>query len=156
MIASFVSALKVANLLKEGEVYHVTLTAVGGEVESDSRIKEIPMVNEFEDVFKPLEGLPPPRNHPFTINLEPGATLIAREPYRMAPVELVELKKQLEDLLEMGFIRPSLSPWRAPVLFVKKKDGSMRLCIDYRGLNNMTIKDKYPLPRVDELLDLKN
>ena len=109
MIASLVSALKVANLLKEGEVYHVTLTAIGGEVESDSRIKEIPMVNEFEDVFKPLEGLPPPRNHPFTINLERGATLIAREPYRMAPAELVELKKQLEDLLEKGFIRPFIT-----------------------------------------------
>jgi len=100
-------------------------------------------------VFKPLEGLPPPRNHPFPINLEPRAITIVRAPYRMAPAELVELKKQLEDLLEKGFIRPG----GAPVLFVKKKDGSMRLCIDYRGLNNMTIKDKYPFPRVDELLD---
>lgn len=71
----------------------------------------------------------------------------------MAPAELAELKKQLEDLLEKGFVRPSSSPWGAPVLFVKKKDGSMRLCIDYRGINNITIKDKYPLPRIDELLD---
>ena len=71
----------------------------------------------------------------------------------MAPAELAELKKQLEDILEKGFIRSSSSPWGAPVLFVKKKDGSMRLCIDYRGINNITIKDKYPLPRIDELLD---
>jgi len=139
-IASFVSALKVENLLWEGEVYLVTLTAIGGEVEGDSRIEEIPVVNEFEDVFKPLEGLPPPRNHLFTINLEPGVTPITRAPYRMPPVELAELKKELEDLLEKRFIRPSSSPWGASILFVKKKDGSMRLCIDYRGLNNMTIR----------------
>src|SRR5215467_7729817 len=71
----------------------------------------------------------------------------------MAPVELEELKKQLQDLLEKGFIRPSHSPWGAPVLFVKKKDGSMRLCIDYRELNKMTIKNRYPLPRIDDLFD---
>ena len=71
----------------------------------------------------------------------------------MAPAELAELKKQLEDLIEKVFIRPSSSPWGAPVLFVKKKDGTMRLCIDYRGINNVTVKDKYPLPRIDELLD---
>ena len=71
----------------------------------------------------------------------------------MGPAELAELKQQLADLLDKCFIRPSSSPWGAPVLFVKKKDGSMRLCIDYRGINNVTIKDKYPLPRIDELLD---
>jgi len=116
-IASFVSALKVESLLRKGEVYLVTLTAIGGEVESDSRIEEIPVLNEFEDVFKPLEGLPPPRNHSFTINLEPGATPIARAPYRMAPAELAELKKQLEDLLEKG-------------LFVQAhRHGELRYCL---------------------------
>ncbi|XP_048617044.1 uncharacterized protein LOC125589006 [Brassica napus] len=105
------------------------------------------------DCGKALKELPPPRSNPFTINLEPGAKPIAKAPYRMAPAELAELKKQLEDLMEKGFIRPSSSPWGAPVLFVKKKDGSMRLCIDYRGINNITIKDKYPLSRIDELLD---
>ena len=89
----------------------------------------------------------------FTIDLEPGASPISKAPYRMAPVELAELKKQIEELLEKGFIRPSVSPWGAPVLFVKKKDGSMRLCIDYRQLNKVTIKNKYPLPRIDDLLD---
>ena len=74
-------------------------------------------------------------------------------PYRMAPAELKELKKQLEELLDRGFIRPSISPWGAPVLFVRKKDGSMRLCIDYRRLNQVTVKNKYPLPRIDDLLD---
>ncbi|KAL0451351.1 UNVERIFIED_CONTAM: Transposon Ty3-G Gag-Pol polyprotein [Sesamum latifolium] len=71
----------------------------------------------------------------------------------MAPMELQELKKQLEELLEKGFIQPSTSPWGAPVLFVKKKDGSMRLCVDYRQLNRVTVKNKYPLPRIDDLLD---
>ena len=73
--------------------------------------------------------------------------------YRMAPAEMADLKKQLEELLDKGFIRPSVLPWGAPVLFVKKKDGSFRLCIDYRGLNQVTVKNKYPLPRIDELLD---
>lgn len=151
--ASLISALRVKDLLREEEVYLVTLTTVGGDTEEDLKLEDIPVVNEFEDVFQPLEGLPPPRNHPFSINLEPGATPIAKAPYRMAPAELAELKKQLEDLLEKGFVRSSSSPWGAPVLFVKKKDGSMRLCIDYRGINNITVKDKYPLPRIDELLD---
>ena len=74
-------------------------------------------------------------------------------PYRMAPIELVELKKQIEDLLEKKFIRPSASPWGAPMLLVKKKDGSSQLCVDYRKLNKLTIKNKYPLPRIDDLLD---
>ncbi|WZY99835.1 hypothetical protein YC2023_072164 [Brassica napus] len=116
-------------------------------------MEEIPVVREYEDVFKALEELPPSRSNPFSITLEPGSAAIAKAPYRMAPAELAELKQQLADLLEKGFIRPSSSPWGAPVLFVKKKDRSMRLCIDYRGINNVTIKDKYPLPKIDELLD---
>ncbi|CAA7051129.1 unnamed protein product [Microthlaspi erraticum] len=84
---------------------------------------------------------------------EPGTAPISKTPYKMVPAKLAELKKQIEDLLSKGFIRPSVSPWGAPVLFVKKKDGSFRLCIDYRGLNRVTVKNRYPLPRIDELLD---
>ncbi|CAA7054511.1 unnamed protein product [Microthlaspi erraticum] len=114
---------------------------------------DIEVVQDFEDVFQSLKGLPPSRSDPFTIELELGTSPISKTPYRMAPAELAELKKQIEDLLSKGFIRPSVSPWGAPVLFVKKKDGSFRLCIDYRGLNRVTVKNRYPLPRIDELLD---
>ena len=89
----------------------------------------------------------------FTIDLIRGIEPISIPPYRMAPVELRELKAQLEELLSKGFIRPSISPWGAPILFVKKKDGSLRLCIDYRKLNRVTIRNQYPLPRIDELFD---
>ncbi|KAL0445949.1 UNVERIFIED_CONTAM: Transposon Ty3-I Gag-Pol polyprotein [Sesamum latifolium] len=118
------------------------------------RKKKVPVVREFPDVFpEELPGLPPHREVDFEIETIPGAAPISIAPYRMAPSELKELKKQLEELLDKGFIRPSISPWGAPVLFVKKKDGSMRLCIDYRQLNRITIKNKYPLPRIDDLLD---
>ncbi|KAL9254895.1 Transposon Ty3-I Gag-Pol polyprotein-like protein [Drosera capensis] len=89
----------------------------------------------------------------FCIELIHGATPISKAPYRMAPAELKELKTQLEELLEKGYIRPSVSPWGAPILFVNKKDGRMRLCIDYRELNKITIKNRYPLPRIDDLFD---
>ncbi|KAL2237397.1 UNVERIFIED_CONTAM: Transposon Ty3-I Gag-Pol polyprotein [Sesamum indicum] len=113
------------------------------------------MVREFSDVFpNELPGLPPHREVNFEIDdTIPGAAPISIAPYRMAPSELKELKKQLEELLDKRFIRPSISPWEALVLFVKKKDGSMRLCVDYRQLNRITIKNKYPLPRIDDLLD---
>ncbi|GJS51836.1 putative nucleotidyltransferase, ribonuclease H [Tanacetum coccineum] len=96
-----------------------------------------------------LDG-PRLQSHPVLI---PGAQPISKAPYRMAPVELKELEYQLQELLERGFIRPSISPWGAPVLFVKKKDGSMRLCIDYRELNRITVRNRYPLPRIDDLFD---
>nr|GFC87881.1 putative reverse transcriptase domain, aspartic peptidase domain protein [Tanacetum cinerariifolium] len=106
------------------------------------------------DVFPDeLPGIPPVHEVEFNIELIPGAKPISKAPYRMAPIELKELKDQLQELLERGFIRPSVSPWGAPVLFVKKKDGSMRLCIDYRELNKITIRNRYPLPRIDDLFD---
>nr|GFC99397.1 putative reverse transcriptase domain, aspartic peptidase domain protein [Tanacetum cinerariifolium] len=112
------------------------------------------IVSEFPDVFPDeLPGIPPVREVEFNIELIPGAEPISKAPYRMAPVELKELKDQLQELLERGFMRPSVSPWGAPVLFVKKKDGSMRLCIDYRELNKITIRNRYPLPRIDDLFD---
>ncbi|KAJ9536336.1 hypothetical protein OSB04_un000487 [Centaurea solstitialis] len=121
-------------------------------VESSSL--SVPVVSEFPDVFPDdLPGVSPVREVEFTIDLIPGASPISKAPYRMAPSEMKELKTQLDDLLEKGFIRPSVSPWGAPVLFVKKKDGSMRLCIDYRELNKVTIRNKYPLPRIDDLFD---
>jgi len=104
-------------------------------------------------VFQDVPGLPPDRGIEFTIELVPGTTPIFKAPYRMAPAELAELKNQLQELLDKGLIQPSVSPWGAPALFVKKKDGSLRLCIDYRELNRVTLKNKYPLPQIDDLFD---
>ena len=98
-------------------------------------------------------GLPPHREIEFAIYVVQGATLASLTPYRMAPVELKELKLQLQELLEKGFIYPSVFPWEAPVLFVKKKDGTLRLCVDYRQLNKMTVKNKYSLSKIDDLFD---
>ncbi|WVZ51477.1 hypothetical protein U9M48_002622 [Paspalum notatum var. saurae] len=109
---------------------------------------------EYPDVFpEELPGLPPDRAMEFAIDLVPGTAPIAKAPYRMSGKEYDELKRQLDELLEKGLIRCNVSPWGAPVLFVKKKDGTMRLCIDYRELNAVTLKSKCPLPRIDDLLD---
>ena len=117
-------------------------------------VDEIPVFREFPNVFPDdIAGLPPDREVEFTIDLIPGAEPISIPPYRMAPAELRELKAQLEELLSKGFIRPSISPWGALVLFVKNKDGSLRLCIDYSHLNRVSIRNQYPLPRIDELFD---
>ncbi|VVA39362.1 PREDICTED: reverse mRNAase, partial [Prunus dulcis] len=118
------------------------------------KLEDIPVVRDFPDVFPDdLPGLPPHREIEFTIELLPGTSPISQAPYRMAPAELKELKVQLQELVDKGFIRPSFSPWGAPVLFVKKKDGTMRLCVDYRQLNKVTVRNKYPLPRIDDLFD---
>ncbi|GJZ27872.1 putative nucleotidyltransferase, ribonuclease H [Tanacetum coccineum] len=120
----------------------------------EPRISDIPVVRDFTDVFsEDLLGLPPQRQVEFRIDLVPGATPVAKSPYRLAPSEMQELSGQLQELQDKGFIRPSHSPWGAPVLFVKKKDGSFRMCIDYRELNKLTIKNRYPLPRIDDLFD---
>jgi hypothetical protein len=120
----------------------------------ESPVKKIPVVCEYADVFPDeLPGMPPDQDIEFTIELQPGTTPISKRPYRMPPAELAELKKQLQELLDKGFIHPSTSPWGCPALFVKKKDESLRLCIDYRPLNEVTIKNKYPLPRIDVLFD---
>jgi hypothetical protein len=111
------------------------------------------VLEDFEDVFKEVPGLPPKRDIDFSINLMPGATPVSKTPYRMSTPELKELQMQLEELLKKGYICPSVSPWGAPVLFVKKKDGTLRLCIDFRQLNKVTVKNKYPLPRIDDLFD---
>ncbi|KAD4179563.1 hypothetical protein E3N88_28154 [Mikania micrantha] len=117
-------------------------------------LNDVPVVRDFSDVFPDdLPGLPCDRDIEFKIDLIPGAKPIAKAPYRLAPSELKELMTQLQDLLDKGFIRPSISPWGAPILFVKKKDGSLRMCIDYRELNKVTVKNRYPLPRIDDLFD---
>ena len=117
-------------------------------------IRDIPVVREFSDVFPDdLLGLPSDREIEFSIDLLLGTAPISKAPYRMAPTKLKELKEQLVELLDKWFSRSSASPWGAPVLFVKKKDESMRLCIDYHELNRVTIKNKYPLPHIDDLFD---
>jgi hypothetical protein len=111
-----------------------------------SHLDEIPVVCEYPDVFPDeLPGMPPDRDVEFVIELQPGTAPISERPYRMPPKELAEVKNQLQELLDKGYIRPSSSPWGYPALFIKKKVGSLRLCVDYRPLNVVTIKNKYPL-----------
>ncbi|KAK1629861.1 hypothetical protein QYE76_004176 [Lolium multiflorum] len=118
------------------------------------KLEDIPVVNEFQDVFPAeLPGMPPDREIEFTIDLIPGTAPIAKAPYKMGPKELKELKEQLDDLEQKGFIQESVSPWGSPVIFVDKRDGGRRMCGDYRNLNNVTIKNKYPLPRIQDLFD---
>ena len=122
--------------------------------DDDMRLEDLPVVKEFPDVFPDdLPGLPPDREIDFQIELAHGTEPISRAPYRMAPAELKELKVQMEEMVNKGFVRPSTSPWGASILFVKKNDGIMRLCIDYRELNKVTIRNQYPLPRIDDLFD---
>jgi len=117
-------------------------------------IEDIPMVCEFLDVFPDdLPGLPPDQDVEFKIELLLGTAPISRRPYKMPPIELAELKTQLNELLKKGLIRPGSSPWGCPAIFAKKKDQSLRMCVDYRPLNAVTIKNKYPLPRIDILFD---
>ena len=117
-------------------------------------LASIPVACEFPDVFpKDLPVLPPDRDVEFTIELEPSTAPISQCPYRMAPKELAEMKKQLEKLLEEGFIHPSSSSWGCLAIFVKKKDGTLWLCVFYCPLNAVTIKNKYHLPRIDTLFD---
>nr|XP_043625615.1 uncharacterized protein LOC122597044 [Erigeron canadensis] len=118
------------------------------------KLANIPIVRDFSDVLPDdVVGLPPPRQVEFRIDLVPNAMLVAKSPYRLASSEMQELATQLQELQDKGFIRPSSSPWGAPILFVKEKDGSFHMCIDYRELNKLTIKNRYPLPRIDELFD---
>ena len=150
--AKMVSSLRMKRLLRQGlPCYLCHVRRIEDKVLA---LEIVPVVNEFMDVFPDeLPGMPPTRDFEFTIDLVPGAGPISKAPYRMAPAEMEELRKQVEELLEKGYIRPSVSPWGAPVLFVRKKDGSMRLCIDYRELNKVTMKNKYPLSRIDDLFD---
>ncbi|KAI3802064.1 hypothetical protein L1987_30188 [Smallanthus sonchifolius] len=129
-------------------------TLLSMQPSEEKKIDDIPIICDYPEVFpEDLPGLPPYHEVEFQIDLAPGVALIARAPYRLAPNELQELSTQLQELLDKGFIRPSSSPWGSPVLFVKKKDGTFCMCIDYRELNKVTIKNRYPLPRIDDLFD---
>ncbi|GJW68486.1 putative reverse transcriptase domain-containing protein [Tanacetum coccineum] len=147
-----ISCIKARKYVKRG--CHLFLAHVTENKSKEKRMEDVPVIHDFLEVFlEELPGLPPPRQVEFRIDLVPGAAPVARAPYRLAPSEMKELSVQLQELLEKGFIRPSSSPWGAPVLFVKKKDGSFRMCIDYRELNKLTVKNRYPLPRIDDLFD---
>ncbi|GJW05210.1 putative reverse transcriptase domain-containing protein [Tanacetum coccineum] len=152
--------IKLGRIICDEKVVHIpikgeTLIIRVMEKKSDEkRLEDTPVVREFLKVFpEDLPGLPPVRQVEFQIDLIPRTTLVARAPYRLAPSEMQELSNQLQELSDQGFIRASTSPWGAPVLFVKKKDGSFRMCIDYRELNKLIVKNHYPLPRIDDLFD---
>ena len=152
LFSHMIFAMAAQRMLRKGcQGYLAYVVDTGKE---GTLVDEISVVIEFPDVFPDdIAGLPPEREVEFTIDLVLGTEPISIPPYRMAHAKLRELKVQLEELLSKGFIRSSISPWGAPVLFVKKKDGSLRLCIDYRQLNRVTIRNQYPLPRINVLFD---
>nr|GEV07599.1 putative reverse transcriptase domain-containing protein [Tanacetum cinerariifolium] len=120
----------------------------------EKRLEDVLIIRDFPEVFlEDLSGIPPTRQVEFQIDLVPGAALVAHAPYRLTPSEMKELTDELPELFDKGFIRPSSSPWGALVLFFKKKDESFQICIDYRELNKLTVKNRYPLPRIDDLFD---
>ncbi|KAG8498740.1 hypothetical protein CXB51_005107 [Gossypium anomalum] len=151
-LPALISSMKGLSIVRKGcEAY---FTYVIDSKMLEKKVESMLVVCEFPDVFpEELPGLPPVREVEFDIELVPRTTLILIAPYRMALNKLKELKSQLQKLTNRGFARPSFSPWGAPFLFVKKKDGTMRMCIDYRQLNKVTIKNKYPLPRIIDLFD---
>jgi hypothetical protein len=144
------------SIRKNHEIFLVNVNEIDDEKKDGIRVKEKEklFLDEFKDVFPDeMTELPPAREVDHAIDLVADAAPIAKAPYRHSLAQNVELENQLNDLLQKGYIRPSKSPWGAPVLFVKKKDGSLRLCVDYRGLNKLTVKNKFPLPRVDDIFD---
>ncbi|GJT67649.1 putative reverse transcriptase domain-containing protein [Tanacetum coccineum] len=153
---SIISGTKTHKYIQKGcQVYLAQVTAKKSDDKSEEkRLEDMPIIQDFPKVFpEDFPGLPPTRQVEFQIDLVPGVAPVARSPYRLAPSEMQELSTQLQELSDKGFIRPSSSPWGAPVLFVKKKDGSFQMCIDYRELNKLTVKNRYPLLRIDDLFD---
>ena len=147
-----ISALQARRMLKKGCKGY--LATVRDTQQGELKLEDISIVRKFPDIFlEDLSGLPPNREIEFSIDILAGSSLISKAPYQMALAELRELKEQLQELLDKGLINPSVSPWGALVLFVKKTDGSMQLCIDYRELNRVTVQNKYPLPRIKDLFD---
>jgi hypothetical protein len=118
-----------------------------------SNIEDYVVLKEFEDVFKKIPRLPPKRDIVFSINMMPSSGPISKTPYRMSTPEFKEFQMQLEELLKKGYIHPSVSPQGAPMLFVKKKDGTLILCIEFRQLNKVIVNNKYPFPRINDLFD---
>jgi hypothetical protein len=148
----FISSLELwKSMIKGCNLYAILTLNEKGVVEG---LEKLLVVREFADVFpEELPGMLPERELEFTIDLEPGNESITRNPYRMSTPKLQELKIQLKEFLDLGIIRPSVSPWGAPIIFIRKKDGSWRLCIDYHQLNKATIKNQYLFPRIDDLVD---
>jgi hypothetical protein len=148
-----ISALQMRKYCRKGcplYAIQVLKTIEGVKLSPDDH----PILREYRDVFpKEVSGLPLRRDIDFLIELTPRAVLMSRTPYRISTPELLELKLQLKEMMDKGYSRPSVFPWGAPVLFVKKKDCTLRLCIDYRKINKVTIKNMYPLPRIDDLFD---
>lgn len=151
-LSNVTSMLRADTLVRKGcEAFLVYVSIFDSKGPSKGDVRT---VKELLDVFfEELPRLPPDREVEFSIEVLPGTALMSIAPYRMAPKEIVKLKAQIQELLDRGFIRPRVSPWGAPVLFMKKKDGSRHMCIDNRQLNKLTIKNKYPLPRIDDLFD---
>ena len=116
-------------------------------------LEDYPVLKEYEDVFEDLSGLPPKRDIEFSIDLMPRASLVSKTPHITSTLELKDLQMQLEELLKKWYIRPSVSPWGAPMVFVKKKYGTLRLCINFRKLNKIIVKKKYPLPKINDIFD---
>ncbi|GKB36419.1 putative reverse transcriptase domain-containing protein [Tanacetum coccineum] len=150
-----ISSIRTQGYIDKGcQVFLVQMMKKEETEASEKRIEDVPIFRDFLEVFlKDFPGLPPTRQVEFYIELIPRAAPIARAPYHLVLAEMKELAEQLKELSDKGFIRPSSSPWGAPILFVKKKDGSFRMCIDYRELNKLTVKNRYPLPRIDDLFD---
>ncbi|GJY87670.1 putative reverse transcriptase domain-containing protein [Tanacetum coccineum] len=147
-----ISCIKAHKYIERG--CHLFLAHIMEKKSKEKRMEDVLVIHDFPKVFpEELPGLPPPRQVEFRIDLVPGAAPVTRAPYILAPSEMKELSIQLQELLKKGFIRPSSSSWGALVLFVKKKDGSLRMCIDYRELNKLTVKNRYPLSRIDDLFD---
>ena len=152
VMSNVISTMQARRFMRKG--YETFLAVILDSKRGQVDVEKIPVVREFLDVFpEELPGIPHEREVDLAIEIVPGIVPMSRAPYRMAPTELKELKSQLQELLDKGFIRPSVSPWGAPVLFVKKKDGTLRMCIDYRQINKVTVKNKYPLPRIEDLFD---
>nr|GEU51086.1 putative reverse transcriptase domain-containing protein [Tanacetum cinerariifolium] len=152
---SIISCIKTQKYMEKGcQVFLAQVTKKETEVKSqEKRLEDVPIVWKFLEVFpEDLPGLPPVRKVEFLFDLVPGAAPVARAPYRLAPSKKQEMSAQPQELSDKGFIRPSSSAWGDPVLFVKNKDGSLRICIDYRKLNKLTVMNRYPLPRIDDLV----
>ncbi|KAI3690328.1 hypothetical protein L2E82_48308 [Cichorium intybus] len=152
--AIFCSTARARRHFQHGGSGFVAYVLDAREKKPQQKADDVPVVRDFPDVYlEDLPGVPPERQVEFKIDLTPSTAPIAKAPCRLAPPEMLELSIQLRELLDKGFIRPSCSPWGAPILFVKKNDGSNRMCIDYRELNKLTVKNRYPLSRIDDLFD---
>ena len=150
VMSNVISAMQARRFIRKG--YEAFLALILESKRGQVDVEKIPVVREFPDIFpEELPGIPMEREVDLSIEIVPGTALVSRAPYRTALAELKELKVQLQKLLDKGFVRPSVSPWGAPVLFVKKKDDTLRMCIDYRQINKVTVKNKYPLSRIEDL-----